>query len=182
MGDQTKNDISSHKDDTHTAEIPAAPNALPAVEISPSLAGYLAEQAAHEARIADLRPRNKTVLFDCLEAAGIGQVLVSFDGYGDSGQIESIEARDGHGRAVELPSGTIAILCAVWQHAEPDRRDMPLSEAIEHLAYDALRETHAGWENDDGAYGEFVFDVSRRMITLDYNERYTATESYSHEF
>ena len=50
------------------------------------------------------------------------------------------------------------------------------------VAYDFLSETHGGWENNDGAYGEFSFDVAARTITLDYNERYTATEFYSHEF
>ena len=33
-----------------------------------------------------------------------------------------------------------------------------------------------------GGLGEFSFDVAARTITLDYNERYTATEFYSHEF
>lgn len=152
------------------------------IVIAPELSGYFAEMSAHQALIAGLRPANKTALFDCLSASGIAQVLVSFDGCGDSGQIESLETRDAAGRVVELPSAQISITLAIWGHAESERRNMPIVEAIEHLAYDALSETHGGWENDDGAYGEFVFDVAERMITLDYNERYTATESFSHEF
>ncbi|HEY9213030.1 MAG TPA: hypothetical protein VIQ29_09265, partial [Ancylobacter sp.] len=34
----------------------------------------------------------------------------------------------------------------------------------------------------DGAYGDFTFDVEQRSISLDYNERYSATENYVHEF
>jgi hypothetical protein len=59
---------------------------------------------------------------------------------------------------------------------------MSVSEAIEHLVYDALSETHGGWENNEGAYGEFVFDVPAEVIRLDYNERITASENYSHTF
>ena len=59
---------------------------------------------------------------------------------------------------------------------------MSVDEAVEQLAYDFLSETHGGWENNGGAYGEFTFDVAEGTITLDYNERYTATEFYSHEF
>ena len=59
---------------------------------------------------------------------------------------------------------------------------MTISETIEHLVYDALSETHGGWENNEGAYGEFVFDVASGEIQLDYNERITSTEFYSHTF
>ena len=59
---------------------------------------------------------------------------------------------------------------------------MSVREAIEHLVYDALSETHGGWENNEGAYGEFVFDVPALEIRLDYNERIAATEYYAHTF
>ena len=34
-------------------------------------------------------------MFDALAAAGITLIVVTFDGYGDSGQIENIEAKAG---------------------------------------------------------------------------------------
>jgi hypothetical protein len=54
--------------------------------------------------------------------------------------------------------------------------------SIERLAYHLLERTHCGWENNDGAYGDFTFDVAERTITLDYNERYTASEYSQHVF
>jgi hypothetical protein len=60
------------------------------------------KQAALERLYAELKPRNKTVLFDALAAAGVTHVVVSFDGYGDSSQIESIEAKAGD-NIVNLP-------------------------------------------------------------------------------
>ena len=59
---------------------------------------------------------------------------------------------------------------------------MSLTDAIEKLVYDFLENSHWGWEDGDGAYGEFTFDVVDRTINLDYNERYTASVNYSHEF
>lgn len=53
---------------------------------------------------------------------------------------------------------------------------------IERLVYDLLTDTHCGWENNDGAYGDFTFDVAERTITLDHNERYTASEYSQHVF
>ena len=65
--------------------------------------------AAHverAARIDALRPSNKDRLFDGLTAAGITHVTVTFDGAGDSGQIESIGAWSGE-TAVEFPATEI---------------------------------------------------------------------------
>jgi hypothetical protein len=42
--------------------------------------------------------------------------------------------------------------------------------------------THDGWENSDGAYGDFTFDIAERTITLDYNERYMQSEYSQHLF
>ena len=130
---------------------------------------------------ADIRPANKAALFDALAAAGITEVSVTFDGYGDSGQIESINAKSGADMAA-LPDGTIDIATIGWRETEPSTEPMAIHDAIEHLAYECLGDTHCGWENNDGAFGDFVFNVESRTITLDYTERYTAHEQFEHEF
>jgi hypothetical protein len=131
-------------------------------------------------RRAELRPTNKTALFDALAAAGITTIVVSFDGYGDSGQIERVEARDATGE-ISLPNTHVELAIARYDEDDPDRHCLPLDRAIEELAYDALADLHGGWENNEGAYGDFVFDIEKRTISLDYHERYTATEDYSYE-
>jgi hypothetical protein len=140
-----------------------------------------AKRLAHDRLNAELQPRNKQALFDALAAAGVTLVVVAFDGYGDSGQIESIEAKSGEG-IVAMPEGEIEIACALWDQIEPDRSNVSIAGGIERLAYDLLGDTHCGWENNDGAYGDFTFDVTERTITLDYNERYTACEYSQHVF
>lgn len=37
-------------------------------------------------------------------------------------------------------------------------------------------------ENNDGAYGEFCFDARARSIHLEFNERFTSSELYTHDF
>lgn len=59
---------------------------------------------------------------------------------------------------------------------------MPLSEAIEQMAYELLGQTHGGWENNAGAYGEFIFDVAADTITLEFNMRVEDTEFFEHTF
>ena len=79
-------------------------------------------------------------------------------------------------------AGNVEIAAAVWGHTEPERAAMSVRDAIERLAYDFLEETHDGWENSHGAYGDFIFDVAERTITLDYNERYMQSEYSQHVF
>lgn len=151
------------------------------IDIAAIVASYFTEQAERNRRAGELRPANKTALFDALAAAGITQVVVTFDGCGDSGQIEEIDARS-EDDMVPLPPDEIMICSAAWGDPGFVARTMTVEQAIEQLAYDFLSETHGGWENDDGAYGEFTFDVATRSISLDYNERFTSSEYYGHEF
>jgi hypothetical protein len=55
-------------------------------------------------------------------------------------------------------------------------------EAIEELCYAFLEQTHDGWEDGDGAFGDFTLSVAEETIALDYNERYTESSNYTHEF
>ncbi|WP_199260342.1 DUF6878 family protein [Paracoccus binzhouensis] len=129
----------------------------------------------------ELFSRNKTALFNALTDAGITHVVVSFDGYGDSGQIEDVETRAGDD-SIAMPTATIEIAQAAWGQAEPERATVSIADAIESLAYAALEQTHCGSENNDGAYGDITFDTASRTISLDYKERYTASENYTHTF
>jgi len=139
------------------------------VSVSPSDPWQQQERAY--ARIAsEVLTLNKAALFDALAAAGITTVVVNFDGCGDSGQVEMIEARTGDDDCA-LPAVEVEIASMGWGTDTIDRQTQPVREAIETLVYDVLSQTHGGWENNDGACGDFTFDVTERTITLDYNER-----------
>lgn len=155
------------------------PNTTPAPAFD--FAAWEAECRAHEAAQVAIRPANKTALFAVLSAASITSVDVSFDGYGDSGQIESIDAK-ADGTDAPLPDATVTLTIIGWRDTEHTERTMSVREAIEHFAYDCLAQTHGGWENNQGAFGTFLFDVADQSITLDYNQRFEDIESFEHAF
>ena len=114
-------------------------------------------------------------------AAGITHVTVIFDGAGDGGQIETISTWSGE-TAVEFPATEIAYAALTWDNPEVEMRSLSLEDVVEQLAFDFLSDTHGGWENNDGAYGEFCFDAAARGIHLEFNERFTSSELYTHDF
>ena len=153
----------------------------PLASLDPFVASWEQKERAYRERARTVLDGNKKALFGILAEHGITAVIVNFDGYGDSGQIEDITAQSSD-VIVELPDERIDIFRPDWDSPDIERPTHTVREAIEALCYDFLAQTHCGWENNDGAYGDFSFDVTEGSITLDYNERYTATENYSHEF
>lgn len=131
------------------------------------------------APVDDVRARDKAIIFAALTEAGIRRVTVDYDGSGDSGQIENVEAWDASNDRIPFPSGV-----KIQSAAENPDHPLPahnLEAAVETLAWDYL-EIYSGWENNDGAFGTFVFDVPARTVTLEHNERYTEVNTTSHEF
>jgi hypothetical protein len=57
-----------------------------------------------------------------------------------------------------------------------------MAEAIEQLCYDFLEQEHGGWENNDGAFGEFTFNVAERTVELEFNGRFSDFTTSSHTF
>jgi hypothetical protein len=135
-------------------------------------AAYEAKCAAAARLGAEILPHNKQVLFDNLAAAGIDVVTIGFDGSGDSGQFDAPMGFDAENREVVIPTGDITVKSV----------DFDTGDYIVTLACDFLEETHDGWEDGEGAHGEFRFSLSDRTITLDYNERYIEYNHYEHEF
>jgi hypothetical protein len=130
---------------------------------------------------AELQPGNKAAVFDALATAGVTHVHVDFDGYGDSGQIEHIEFTAGD-TVVGAPQAQIEIARASWSQNETERSLASIADAIEQLIYDILNATYGGWEDNEGAFGQFTFDVGARTITLDYNERYIESANHQQTF
>ncbi|WP_298281513.1 DUF6878 family protein [Acidocella sp.] len=93
---------------------------------------------------------NKAAIFTALEAAGITQITVTFDGYGDSGQIEGISASIGEA-PTQMPDCMVETLGIAWPQTEPAFSSLSLATAVENLAYDVLAQTHCGWWSRDKA-------------------------------
>ena len=142
---------------------------------------YQEQYAAARRLEAEILPRNKTVLFDALDDAGIATVTVEFEGSGDSGQMEKPCARTADDTIISLPSHSAEFEQVYWSHGL-QKESMTIAEAVEIMAWRLLGHSHGGWENDDGGFGEVTFNVADRMITLDFNERYTETNYHRHTF
>jgi hypothetical protein len=99
-----------------------------------------------------------------LQAAGIDRVQILYDGCGDSGCIESINYTDGQGSTVD-PAGTLAVT----------------EEQLMDLFYDLTQARHPGWENNDGAYGEFDWNLKDDALKHTHNDRFTDYDTTEHE-
>jgi hypothetical protein len=142
---------------------------------------FAAKYQQDQRLLADARPINCAAVFAALAEAGVTHLIITFDGYGDSGQIEDIETKAGD-ETVDLPPTDVEWTAPVSDGSEPKRSRLALREAIENIVYDCLEETHGGWEIDEGSFGDLTFTVAERTITLDYNGRYTASEYSQHVF
>jgi hypothetical protein len=135
---------------------------------------------------------NKHILFDVLDAHGVDSVEVTFDGSGDSGSITDISFFDD---SVDVSPTPDEIMAKIVEGAKvlvstgfsssgftENFSETPITvrELIESITYDGLKAKHEGWENNDGAYGEFNFDCDSRNVTMEYYER--STEYDTHEF
>src|SRR4051812_6543453 len=98
-------------------------------------------QEQHRLR-AEVRPINAGVVFDALAAAGITQVVATFDGSGDDGQVEEV----GTNSDIELPSVMVEHIDVGYDGTKTGA-EVDLRQAIENIVYEVLEETHAGWEN-----------------------------------
>ena len=130
---------------------------------------------------AEALEMNKAALFAALSTAGIIEIIVEFDGEGDSGQIDHIRASNANG-TVALPDERIAVANARWEGDKLVWTDEMLGEAIETVCYALLSANCGGWEINEGSYGLFVFDVAERTIELTHNERYVSVETSEHTF
>jgi hypothetical protein len=157
-----------------TSTQPALPETHPTLPAS-DYAKWQEDARIRRATIACKVAAAKIILFDILDNHGIAFVIVGFDGCGDSGQIDGIMAHDDTGM-VELPDVELPAIDIEAADPEAAPRDMSITDVIESLAYDLLADEHGGWENNDGAYGEFRFDTADRSITLGYHERFTSSE------
>ena len=142
---------------------------------------FLKQYELYFRAVANANELNKPVVFDALAAACLTRVRVEFDGGGDSGQIDDITAYTGE-VPVELPSTSLTLHQAAQNAGDPTTAKATLRDAIETLCYDYLSQTHGGWENNDGAFGSFVFDVAGRTVQLEFNGRFTDVATHNYDF
>jgi hypothetical protein len=141
----------------------------------------LQSMAKHRDALSKIGEVNKAIVLDALAAAGITRVNVTFDGEGDSGQIDNIVAYKSDD-VMEIPETTLTVQACNWDGTEARSNVVSMTDAIERLCYDFLEQEYGGWENNDGAYGEFTLNVADRTVELEFNGRYTDIATTTHSF
>lgn len=132
-----------------------------------------------------LKENEKTLAAFCL-LHGIASIYVSFDGSGDSGQIDNI-AFYKQGR-VEINPKDLNIsfwktqgnlwdpVTKEWTRPEPKQEEHPVRDMVEQHVYDLLCRTGIDWYNNDGGYGswewsaedgEVDFSIYQRVVQND---------------
>jgi hypothetical protein len=139
----------------------------------------------------EINDGNKEILFDLLSSKGVATVTVTFDGGGDSGQIEEVVFLSAESDEISkvgisdiVVRGAKVDAGRVWSEdgfKQSYKSDPTVEELIESFCYSALETLYGGWENNDGAFGEFLFRVNDRTVCFDFNERYTESRLYEHE-
>jgi hypothetical protein len=140
---------------------------------------------------ADQVKANAKLLFDTLEESRVASIEVTFDGCGDSGQIETITYEDHRGKEVSEPQLVVKGSFTGKHHEWDDKKkkfvevgggEGKVRDIIEQICYDKLEASHGGWEINEGSYGTFLFNVLNRKVDLEFNERIEEVRSSEESF
>ncbi len=125
-----------------------------------SFSDYLQNYRNRQQKVVrEQQPRLKE-LFTSLN---IARVRAEYDGCGDSGQIEAIYYFDAADSELK---GLV---------------DDATEKDIESLLYALLEIRHGGWENNDGAFGSFDWNVAANTLEHVHNNRYTEVDTSTYE-
>jgi hypothetical protein len=91
-----------------------------------------------------------------LQELGVETVTAMYDGSGDDGQIEEIQFG-----AIDVPPALVG--------------------AVDDLFYELLAELYSGWQDSDGSFGEFRWNIAADSISLVHNVRVPTYETEERE-
>ena len=122
---------------------------------SPQLQDYYASERATLATESAVR--------ETLRALGVFHVYADYDGVGDSGQFELISYVDKADCNIKTPV------------------DAQTQKQVEDLLYALLELRHEGWENNDGAFGTFRWNLITGTLEHEHSARFTDYTTSVHE-
>lgn len=142
---------------------------------------------------------NRKAVMDKLAELGVRLVTVEYEGSDDSGQIHGVF----YYRSVEVEGDVLVGRGDIedetpiqnarifwkdshtnqWpQPSEPTIKEISLSDGVYGLCYGYLGVTHGGWENNEGAEGQFDLDVETGEVRLTHRARIIDYETTDHVF
>ena len=109
------------------------------------------------------KQQQRTTLRNELCKLGIASVQAEYDGYGDSGNVEDVSLTPAP--TVDETKETVRLLESI------------LSDFIWMFAYGL----HPGFENNEGGWGAFEWDLAADKINLSHHDRYVEHDTTEHE-
>jgi hypothetical protein len=105
----------------------------------------------------------RKMLFDFLKALGIQVLKVHYSGSGDSGQTDDMTT---------IPDKLSKLLDEQLNEKET------LRSYLDTFTWEKIEDEESGFYNNEGGYGEIIFDVAERTIKMEHNN-YTQETVYS---
>jgi hypothetical protein len=105
----------------------------------------------------------KAPIIVALKELGVHSVTITYDGEGDSGQIEDISAHTADNAEINLNVAYVG--------PDNDARFSTLRDAIDELAWQCLDAFHEGFENNEGGCGDITINVQTGLIRVDHGDR-----------
>lgn len=126
--------------------------------------------------------RNKATLISALKTLGLTSATATYSGYGDSGQVDTVEVAPPHPAALK---SEVTVLDESFEEDEATGRFQPttiekrmsLEDALEDFAYRVAYAHSPGWENDDGGRGELTLNAEDGTYRLEHTNYYTESNT-----
>jgi hypothetical protein len=147
----------------------------------PSQAGTKKRKGAPASETEKLAA-NRRFLFKALRAAGVSRAVVNYSGSGDSGGPDGVRYENPQGEIKPVALPRLSQYETLSEYVEDQWRSTfkltqrALSDAIMDHAMDAVETRFAGWENNEGAQGDVIFDVGASSVTAEHHQFYIESE------
>lgn len=102
----------------------------------------------------------RAALLDLVRAAGITEITASYDGWGDSGNVDDVEMQ---------PAEKAAVATA------------EMKTRLQGFIWDIVYSLHPGFENNEGGQGEFTWRIAEDEIDISHGDNYTEISYTEHE-
>jgi hypothetical protein len=151
------------------------------MEVNEFFKQYEQEQRDRQRKSLTLKEKVMAILQD----AGVESVEVTFDGYGDSGEVgDPTVTPESAKKVLETLVPNTQHPRTAWDENSKAIRinaDYSVSEAMVEICY-SLLEGRGGWETNEGSFGDFVFDPKENEVRLTFNQRVEAVETDEETF
>jgi len=134
---------------------------------------------------------NRQPHLTALAALGITQLVVRYEGGGDSGDVSELEifpellAQANIANTLKVEQLTYHCLAGEYQDGEYryflQEQQSSIDSALRDFTLTWVDAHHGGWENNDGGSGTMTINVSEGTFRLEHSEYYTECSNYEYD-